>query len=124
MITRTDPQQQSAAEYHADYSAVSNSMLSVFRQSRQRYRDRFVTRTMSPPGPTPAMRLGSLLHLRALEPERYVCLDVRDTRCQAPLASGARKGEPCGATSRGQSADGRWLCGAHSKGAPRTEPSS
>ena len=60
---------QSAAEYHADYSRVSNSMLSVFRQSRRRYFQRFVEQSMPAPEPTAAMQLGSLVHTLLLEPD-------------------------------------------------------
>ena len=67
-------------QYHADHSHVSHSMLSVFRQSRRVYYDRFVGRTQAPPEPTAAMRLGTLVHLAILEP------DVFATQCRvAPL---------------------------------------
>lgn len=67
-------------QYHADHSHVSHSMLSVFRQSRRVYRDRFVSRTQPPPEQTAAMRLGTLVHLAILEP------DVFATQCRvAPI---------------------------------------
>lgn len=61
----------SSAEYHADHSRVSNSMLSVFRQSRQRYYRRFVSHEMPSPEPSDAMRLGTFVHTLLLEPERW-----------------------------------------------------
>lgn len=65
-----------AAEYHADHSRVSNSMLSVFRQSRRKYFQRFVEQSMPSPEPTAAMRLGSLVHLLLLESEAAARLIV------------------------------------------------
>ena len=64
------------AQYHADHSHVSHSMLSVFRQSRRVYHDRFVARTQPAPEQTAAMRLGALVHLAILEP------DVFATQCR------------------------------------------
>lgn len=57
--------------YHADHSAISSSMLSVFRQSRRRYYRRFVAKVDPPPEPTAAMQLGTLFHLSLLEPDRF-----------------------------------------------------
>lgn len=58
----------SAEEYHADHSAVSHSMIDVFGESIPLYAGRFITREIPAPEPTPAMALGSLVHLLALEP--------------------------------------------------------
>lgn len=59
----------SNADYHADFSAVSASMLKVFRRSRREYEARFVTRTMDAEPPSDPMKLGSLAHAMLLEPE-------------------------------------------------------
>jgi hypothetical protein len=58
-------------EYHRDHARISHSALDTFRECRKRYYATFVAKTLAKPEPTPAMRLGSLLHLRVLEPERY-----------------------------------------------------
>lgn len=60
-----------AADYYADTSAVSHSMLEVFRQSTPLYAGRFVHGSIEPPEPTAEMRLGQLVHLAILEPERW-----------------------------------------------------
>ena len=62
---------ESNAEYHADYSRISHSMVEVFRSSPIEYAARFVHRTMSPPAPTPAMKLGTALHAFLLEHYRF-----------------------------------------------------
>lgn len=75
-----------AEQYHADYSRVSNSMLSVFRQSRRRYFERFVAQTMPATEPTAAMRLGSLVHALVLEPDsvsQYATAPNVDRRTKA-----------------------------------------
>jgi exodeoxyribonuclease VIII len=74
----------SAEEYHADYSAVSHSMLKVFAESVPLYHGRFITRTIPAPAPTDAMALGSLVHLLALEP------DLADSRIAIPPAISRR----------------------------------
>jgi hypothetical protein len=104
-----------AAEYHADHSRVSNSMLSVFRQSRKRYHDRFIACTEPPPEPTAPMRLGSLVHMALLEPGIFAQVPVIDQRCEGIYASGASKGNRCVNEASGTH-QGRWLCGVHSKG--------
>lgn len=77
-----------AAEYHADYSRVSNSMLSVFRQSRRRYFQRFVEKSMPAPEPTAAMRLGSLVHSLLLEPETFDARHVVAPKCDRRTKDG------------------------------------
>jgi len=57
--------------YHADYSRISNSMLSVLKTSPQEFDQRFISQTLEAPGPTPAMRIGTLIHCLALEPEHF-----------------------------------------------------
>ena len=53
--------------YHADCSAVGNSMLKVFMESRREYEARYVTRTIASPDPSDSMRLGSLSHAMLLD---------------------------------------------------------
>jgi hypothetical protein len=59
------------SNYHYDYSRISNSMLSVLKTSPQEFDQRFISRTLEAPGPTPAMRIGTLIHCLALEPEHF-----------------------------------------------------
>jgi hypothetical protein len=58
----------SNADYHADFSRVSASMLKVFLDSRREYEARYVTRTMEAEPPSDPMQLGSLAHAMLLEP--------------------------------------------------------
>lgn len=57
-------------EYHS-HAAIGASMLETFRESRRLYEARYVTKTLPAPPPSPAMELGTAIHLRLLEPERY-----------------------------------------------------
>lgn len=58
------------AEYHA-HPAIGASMLETFRASRRLYHGYYVTGDIPRPGPTAAMILGTLVHVRTLEPERF-----------------------------------------------------
>lgn len=60
-----------SAEYHAETAHISNSALSVFRQSRPLFAARYVLGTIPHPKPTEAMRFGSALHARVLEPDTW-----------------------------------------------------
>lgn len=69
-------EQLSADDYHA-HPAIGASMLEDFRKSRRVYYGRHVAREIVAPEPSEAMTLGTLLHLRLLEPARFVgCVDV------------------------------------------------
>jgi hypothetical protein len=57
-------------EYHADFSRLSNSMLSVLKRSPEEFEQRYITRTWIEEE-TPAMRFGSLLHCVCLEPQEF-----------------------------------------------------
>ena len=54
-------------DYHADYSAVSCSMLKLFRRSRVEYNLTYNTRELPPWQPTPPALLGTVLHAMLLE---------------------------------------------------------
>lgn len=54
-------------KYHADHTAISHSMLEVFRGSRPRYHGLFVGHSLEPAQPSRAMEIGSCLHALALE---------------------------------------------------------
>lgn len=57
------------AEYHADYSRVSHSMLEVFIESPRLYRGRFITREF-PPKQSEAFDFGKAAHAMVLEDRR------------------------------------------------------
>lgn len=59
------------AEYHADLTHYSHSMLEVFRKSPKLFEKRFITRTLPSPPPTPDMQFGSLVHCLVLEPDKF-----------------------------------------------------
>jgi hypothetical protein len=59
----------SAEEYHA-HPAIGSSMLEVFRRSRREYHARFITKTLEQTT-SPALELGTLVHMLLLEPEIY-----------------------------------------------------
>jgi len=59
------------AEYHADLTHVSNSMLKVFAESPQKYYQMFVAQTMPKKKQTDDMLLGSVVHCLFLEPDKF-----------------------------------------------------
>jgi len=63
--------QQTGYDYHADYSAVSRSMLATFMASPVRYYRQYVTRELQPEPPTPALTFGIRVHMAVFEPERF-----------------------------------------------------
>lgn len=67
------------AEYHA-HEAISNSKLKVFRESRKRYYEQFIAKTLAFEQ-TPAMLLGSLVHALTLEPENVNSLYAVAPKC-------------------------------------------
>ncbi len=83
MISPTDATKKTNAEYHADYTHYSHSMLKVFRQSPALFEAYYVARTLTRPGPTPAMQLGSLVHALVLEPEEFDCLYMVAEGCDS-----------------------------------------
>ncbi|MCH8841085.1 MAG: PD-(D/E)XK nuclease-like domain-containing protein [Planctomycetes bacterium] len=56
-------------EYHAD-PANGSTMLETFRESRREYHALYIAKSVKRKPPTEPMILGSLVHLRLLEPER------------------------------------------------------
>lgn len=60
-----------AADYFADHSAWSQSMLKVFMDRRRLAEAYYVTGTAEPPEPTDPMRKGTATHTALLEPERF-----------------------------------------------------
>lgn len=57
-------------QYHAT-PFIGASMLEVFRKSRRRYYEQYVARTIPAKPASPAMELGTLIHCRILEPEKF-----------------------------------------------------
>lgn len=56
-------------EYHADHTAIGSTMLREFAKSRANFHGRYIAGTLPPKPPTPAMRLGTLVHQLILQPE-------------------------------------------------------
>lgn len=69
MQTSTEFREMASADYHADYSAVSKSMLSVFRKRRSVYKAIYLDRTRKRESPSRQMDIGTLAHSMLLEPE-------------------------------------------------------
>ena len=69
--------------YYSDHSRVSNSMLSLLKESPELYHRRYVL-GLDERQPTPQMKLGSLVHALILEPEtvpeKYACVPKVDRR--------------------------------------------
>jgi hypothetical protein len=60
-----------AREYFTNYRSVSQSMLKTFMDRRRLYDAYYVSRTDTPPNPTPPMQKGTATHTALLEPERF-----------------------------------------------------
>jgi len=76
------------AEYHADTERVSRSMAETYRKSPRLYHGRYVSRTIPPPEPTPALRLGSAFHSLTLEPSTYDGLYFVAPKCDRRTKAG------------------------------------
>jgi hypothetical protein len=61
-------------------------------------------------------KFGRAVHCILLEPDSLETRFKVALPCQATLASGNRKGERCGGSSKMQADDGGWYCGVHCKG--------
>jgi len=60
-----------AAEYHADDSAISSTMVRCFIDSPARYNALYVAHSDPKPEPTPDMILGTWVHCLVLEPDEW-----------------------------------------------------
>lgn len=61
----------SVAEYHADYSAISKSMLWDFAKRRRIYEAKYVSKVLPSAAATRSMELGTLTHVGVLEPLKF-----------------------------------------------------
>lgn len=59
-----------AEEYHR-HPAISAGKVEDFIESRRLFEGRYVTKALPPKEATPAMELGTFIHLRILEPDRF-----------------------------------------------------
>ena len=100
-----------AAEYHA-WDAASNSALNRLARSPMHAR----WELDNPPAPTPAKVRGDALHSAVLEPHLFDSRYVVAGTCTQGLASGARKGQPCGNPGQVLVDGGEWRCGQHRAG--------
>lgn len=87
--------------YHADRSCIGHSGLEVFRHSIPTYYCRYVSGTLPMPEPSPAMELGTLLHIFLLEPERLDSIAVAP-ECDRRTKEGRRLWEEFQAGSIGK----------------------
>ena len=66
-----------------------------------------------------ARKLGRAIHCRLLEPDLFRKQFMIAEQCKVPVASGTRKGQPCGSAGRFYDADNhQWYCGTHRKQFP------
>ncbi|AMV30855.1 Exodeoxyribonuclease 8 [Pirellula sp. SH-Sr6A] len=86
---------KSDAEYHADTSRISNSMMSLLKRSPRLFYQRYILGEAEEP--TDAMRFGSYLHTLVLEPEeipnRYYIAPKVDRRTKEGKAAWAQSQE-------------------------------
>lgn len=98
------------AEYLAQ-PYMSASGLGLLNRSPLQYRHALT----EPQRVTPALERGTALHMAVLEPLLYEARYAVAGTCDVLLASGKRKGEPCGNGGLFLHADLGWLCGVHVK---------
>jgi hypothetical protein len=65
---------------------------------------------------TDAMRFGTKVHARLLEPDTFAERFPRSEPCYGILKSGKRAGQSCGASASMRTAGNEWFCGVHAKG--------
>ena len=82
----------SANEYHADYSALSNSMLKAFCESPPGFEAVYISKSLPPMEPTRDMVIGHLTHAMVLEPET-VGQDYRKIPSYALAGGRIRRGK-------------------------------
>lgn len=63
-----------AEEYHRDRTSISSGMIEDFLASRRLFEGRYLRNTVAPKESSDAMKLGTHIHMRVLEPERYQSL--------------------------------------------------
>lgn len=81
MITATE-QKETNAEYHADLTHYSHSMLEVYHKSPARFAALYVSKTMEQAPPTLAMVLGSMVHTLVMEPDTFGAIYTVAEGCQ------------------------------------------
>ena len=99
----------------ADYLAlpyVNGSALEKLRRSPLHYRASLTEDREQ----TDALTRGEALHLALLEPDLFEGRYVVAGECSQELASGKRKGEPCGNPGVKLHREVGWLCGVHLRG--------
>lgn len=64
---------------------------------------------------TPALKFGTLVHARLIEPETFAQRYPQASPCCGVLKSGKNAGAPCG-NSGAFLAEDKWYCGVHAKG--------
>lgn len=82
-VTKAYHVAMSAEEYHAS-DAHGSSMLETFRDSRRTFHAQFVAKTAPRKESTPAMKVGTLCHLKLFEPERFAAIVAEPYPAVAP----------------------------------------
>jgi hypothetical protein len=78
--------------YHADHSAVSHSMLEVFKKSIPKYHKLYVKEEPQSGEPSDAMRVGSAMHAATLFPKDTSLLIMPPGYCRTKAAKEAKTG--------------------------------
>ena len=104
----------------ADYHACPNWSVSQTKLLPDSPEEFYGLHVAEPPRwvkePTPAMKFGSMIHARLLEPDTFAQLYPQAEQCSGVLKSGKGAGERCSHQGSFRLPDGTWLCGVHTKG--------
>jgi hypothetical protein len=64
-------EQETNAQYHADTTKLSNSMLSILKRSPKLFFRYYIAQSLAIPESTQSMELGSMVHTMVLEPDEF-----------------------------------------------------
>lgn len=102
-------------EVYRGWSAVNASALKILASVTPKHAKAYIDGTLDKD--TPDRLKGRAFHCGLLEPSAFATRFPVGGVCQEPLASGKRKGEPCG--NQGIACEGdAWWCGVHVKSHP------
>ncbi|TPV93402.1 MAG: hypothetical protein B7733_20705 [Myxococcales bacterium FL481] len=104
--------EMSDEDYFADTSMISSSMLKLYREDRDEFVARFITKTVKQPAPSSSMRLGTAVHGLWLEDIKPVTAAYIGTPGPCPEdLRGARKfAKANGLSGQPLSLKDGWLC--------------
>jgi exodeoxyribonuclease VIII len=100
-------------DHYLRIPAVANSWLGRFQVAPAKLYAALTEPTKAAKPETAATILGTAIHTAILEPDLFKTTYLRAANCTAVLASGNRKGMPCGNAGKYFGSEEGWRCGQH-----------